>query len=199
MFDNFHTCYSTRYIDESLDITRNTRSSFLDVFVTIIHHSSKFSLTIAHRHSTHFSRSFIASRSIRHDCSSSFDAFITIIHRLSKHASRSFIVTRNFHLRLFDVTYERSTSIEVMKNKLIEVRANFRRKVLSRFQTIDLFVRLVSIRYESRHSSILRLRLIIYILQHVSSHSIASILVDTTHTSIYSLFMLILLQSEHDS
>ena len=61
---------------------------------------------------------------------------------------------------------------------------------LSRFQTRGLFVRSVSIRYESRHSSILRLRLSIYILQHVFSHSITSILVDITHTNICFLLML---------
>ena len=43
-----------------------------------------------------------------------------------------------------------------------------RLKRMSRFQTRDLLVRLVSTRYGSRHSSILRLRLSIYILQHVS-------------------------------
>ena len=138
MFDNFHICYSTRHIDESLDITRNIRSSFFDAFATL-----------AHRYSTHSSRSFIASRSIRHDCSSSFDVLITITHRLSKHSSRSLIVTRDFHLRILDVIYERSTSIEVVRDKLIEARANLRKEILSRFRIKDLLVRLVSTRYES--------------------------------------------------
>ena len=66
MLDNFHICYSTRYIDESFDITRRIFSRSL----MIIHHHSKFSLKITHRHSTHSSRSLIDSWSIRHDRSS---------------------------------------------------------------------------------------------------------------------------------
>ena len=76
IFCNFHTCYSTRYIDESFDITRRILSRSL----TIIHHHSRLSLTIAHRHSTHSSRSFIVSRSIRHDRSSTL--FISARHQL---------------------------------------------------------------------------------------------------------------------
>ena len=196
MFLNFHTCYSTRYIDESLDITRDIRSSLLDAFVTITHYHSRFSLMIAHRHSTFSSRSFIAFRNIFYDRSSLFEAFVTIVHRRSTYLSRSLIVTREFHSRSLDVISDRSASIEVVKNRLIEARANFRKKILSRFQTKDLLVRSVSTRYESRHSSIFRLRLSIYILQHVSSYSIASILVHSIHTSICSLSTLMLWQRE---
>ena len=109
MFDNFHICYSTRYIDESLDITRNTRSSLSDAFVTIIHHFSRFSLMIVHCHSTLSSRLLIARRSILHDrlssLDASLDALVTITHRLSKHSSRSFIVSRSIH-------HDRSSSLE---------------------------------------------------------------------------------------
>ena len=90
MFLNFHTCYSTRYIDESLDITRDTRSS-------------------------------------------SLDALVTIAHRRSTYSSRSFIVTREFHSRSFNVISDRSASTKVVKNKLIEAREDFKRKILSRF------------------------------------------------------------------
>ena len=72
MFENFHIWYSTRFIDWSFDITRRTRSRFS----TITYHHSKFSFTIAHRHSTLSSRLFIASRNISHDRSLSFETFI---------------------------------------------------------------------------------------------------------------------------
>ena len=111
MFFKFHICYSTRYIDESLDITRDTRSSFLEAISTIIY-----------RHSTLSSRLLIVSRSNLDDHSSSLETFFTIAHRHSTHSSRS-----------FDIIYERSTSTEVVKNKLIEARTDFRREILSRF------------------------------------------------------------------
>ena len=163
----------------SLEIFTYDRSSSFDAFVTIIHRFSKY-----------FSRSLIAFRSISHDRSSSLDVFVTIVYRRSMHSSRSLIVFREFHSRSFDVVNHRSTSIEIVKNKFIEAREDFKRKVLSRFQTKDLFVRFVSTRYESWHSNILRLRFSIYILQHVSSHSITSILVNTTYTNICFLLML---------
>ena len=167
----------------SFEIFTHDRSSSLDTLVTI-----------THRLSRHFSRSFNLARRIRHDRSSSLDALVTIIHRRSTHSSRSFIVIREFHSRSFDVISDRSTSIEVVKNKFIEAREDFKKKILSRFQTKDLLVRIVSTRYESRHSSILRLRRSIYTFQHVSSHSITSILVHFTHTNICFLFMLMLWQ-----
>ena len=91
---NFHTCYSTRYIDELLDITRNARSSLLEA-----------SLTITHRRSKHFSRSLIVARRIRHDCSSSLDALVTIAHCFSTYSSRLLIVFRR-------IRHDRSSSLE---------------------------------------------------------------------------------------
>ena len=146
--------------------------------VTSTSHSTSLA-TIAHRFSTHSSRSLIITRDFhswslivtrrsRHDRSSQLDAIVTITHRRSTHSSRSLTITREFHSRSLDVISDRSTSIEVVKNRLIEAREDFKKRVLSRFQTRDLLVRFVSTRYESRHSSILRLRLNIYILQHVS-------------------------------
>ena len=105
MFDNFHICYSTRYIDESFDISRNTRSSLLDAFATITHHHSRFSLMIAHRHSTLSSRSLIDFRNISHDRSSSLDVLVTIAHRRSTQSSRSLIVARR-------TRHDRSRSLE---------------------------------------------------------------------------------------
>ena len=151
--------------------------------VTSTSHSTSLA-TIAHRFSTHSSRSLIITRDFhswslivtrrsRHDRSSQLDAIVTITHRRSTHSSRSLTITREFHSRSLDVISDRSASIEVVKNKLIEARADFRKRVLSRFQTRDLLVRSVSTRYESRHSNILRLRRSIYILSHVfrSQHS----------------------------
>ena len=85
--------------------TRHDRSSL-----------SRALVTIAHRHSTYSSRSFIASRSIRrdhsssleiftHDHSSSFDAFLTITHCHSTHSSRSLIASRS-------IRHDRSLSFE---------------------------------------------------------------------------------------
>ena len=137
----------------SLEIFTHDRSSSLDILVTIIHRSSR-----------HLSRSLNLARRTRHDRSSSLDALVTITHRRSTHSSRSFIVIREFHSRSLDVISDRSASIEVMKNKLIEAREDFKRRILSRFQIKDLFVRFVSTRYEFRYSSILRLCRSIYIL-----------------------------------
>ena len=114
----------------SLAIFTHDRSLSLDALVTI-----------THRFSTHLSRSLIIIRSIRRDHSSFLDALITITHRFSKHSSRSFIITRSIrHDRsssleiLFDVIYERSTLTEVVKNKLIEARADFRKKYCHDFK-----------------------------------------------------------------
>ena len=149
-----------------------------------LHDHSSLLETFAHDHSSLL-------EIFTHDRSSSLDVLVTIAHRRSTHLSRSLTITREFHSRSLDVISDRSTSIEVVKNKLIETREDFKKKILSRFQTRDLLVRFVSTRYESRHSSILRLRLSIYTLQHVSSHSIVSILVHSIYTSICSLFMLV--------
>ena len=176
--------------------------TFIIRHVILIDYSTSFAIFV-HRFSTYSSRSFIITRDFhswslivirrsRHDHLSIFETSFTIAHCHSTYSSKSLIVTREFFSRSFDVINDRSILIEVAKNKFIEAREDFKKKVLSRFQTKDLFVRFVSTRYESRHSNTLRLSFSIYILQHVSSHSIASILVHSTHTSIYSLFMLML-------
>ena len=105
----------------SLEIFTHDRSSSFDAFVTITHCFSR-----------HSSRSLIVSRSIRHNRSISLDALATIAHRRSTHSTRSFTITREFHSRSLDVISDRSTSIEVVKNKLIEAREDFKKKLLSR-------------------------------------------------------------------
>ena len=181
------------YSSRSLIITRDFHSwSFIVIWRFRHDYSSLLEvfLTITHRFSKHSLRSLISTRRTHHDRSSSLDALVIIVHRRSTHSSRSLIVTREFYSRSLDVINDRSTLIEVVKNKLIEAREDFKRKILSRFQIKDLLVRSVSTRCESRHSNILRLRLSIYTLQHVSSHNITNILVHFIHISICSLFML---------
>ena len=124
----------------SLEIFTHDRSSSLDASLDAL-------VTTTHRHSTHSSSSLIVSRSIRHDRLSSLETFIYDYSTLSTSARH--------RLKLWRIN----------SSKLAQV---FRREILSRFQTRDLLVRLVSTRYESRHSSILRLRRSIYTLSHVS-------------------------------
>ena len=214
-FRSRHRCYSNQMwnISSTNSASFMERPSLIDELLCQFSHLLLDTLhrRVARYHSRH---SLIDSRRTRHDHSSSLEIFthdrsssldvlvtiahrhsrfsFTIAHRRSTHSSRSLTITREFHSRSLDVISDRSASTEVVKNKLIEAREVFKKRVLSRFQTKDLLVRFVSTRYESRHSSILRLRLNIYTLQHVSSHSIASILVHSTHTSICSLFMLML-------
>ena len=190
LFDILHRQITRHHSRHSLTIAHD-HSSFLKIFTYDRSSSLDALATIVHRRSTYLSRSLIVARRTRHDRSSSLDALVTIAHRRSTHSSWSFTITREFHSQSLDVINDRSALIEVVKNKLIEAREDFKKKILSRFQTKDLLVRFVSTRYKSRHSSILRFRFSIYILQHVSSHNITSILVHSTHTSIYSLFILI--------
>ena len=94
-------------IDESFDIIRRISHDRSLSFETFVHnHSSSLEI-------------------FTHDRSSSLDALVTIAHRFLEYSSRSLIVTREFHLRFLDIIYERSTSIEVVKNKLIEARVHF--------------------------------------------------------------------------
>ena len=102
------------------------------------------------------------------------------------------IMTSMFEHVIVDVNFVRARSFSTYLSRWttsLDLRYTL---FVSRFQTRDLLVRFVSTRYESRHWSILRLRLSIYTFQHVFSHSIVSILVHSTHINICFLFMLML-------
>ena len=152
-----HSTHFSHDRSRSIIVTRRTRRDHSSILRSISHDRSsslEAFVTITHHHSKHSSRSLIITRRTRHDYSSLFEAFITIAHRHSRYYSTLFTSVRH-QLKLWRID----------SSKLAQI---FKRKVLSRFQIKDLFVRFVSTRYESRHSNILRLRFSIYILQHVS-------------------------------